>query len=356
MEHNVGTSFNFFDRAPTFKERKTETASHTFINVGKEQFHAAAVALIDAVKHTPRVNDVALKKILERFYSSFPKYIAHQAYLTPGERMSMLIKSGRKSEVVACMAYVLRQLVVDEIYANPLKYRDAFDDLNKDTSKAFLRQSGSLLPTFVYARALSQVLGGTLSLSFVEHGKELRQHVTYNNDLANASKFELFLQVQGNDYYPAVKIESDYAFVGQLAVKQLQPVESMIQHDETMVDLLDLIATDNQRLLRLYSQWRQNILTMIQADNVSNADLINVYIKNLPYNPDAAETSRLFAKISKTEAKPVTPGLLNKSKQINELLASALAGWICTEQVDPDVLFEQIEKSATRPVSSAPAA
>lgn len=356
MEHNVGTSFNFFDRAPALKERKTANASHTFINVGKEQFHVAAVALIDGVKHTPRVNDAVLKKILERFYSSFPKYIAHQAYLTPNERMSMLINSGRKSEVVACMAYVLRQLVVDEIYANPLKYRDAFDDLNKDTSKGFLRQSDSLLFASVFARALSQVLNATLSLSFVEHGKELRQHVTYGNDSANASKFELFLQVQGNDYYPAVKSESDYAFVGQLAVKQPQPVELTMQENDTIADMLDLIVTDNQRLLRVYSQWRQNILTMVQADNVSSADLINVYIKNLPYNPDGAETSRLFAKISKTEARPVTPGLLNKSKQINELLASTLAGWISTEQVDPDVLFEQIEKSTARTVSSAPAA
>lgn len=50
-------------RARFFKaETNSSQVQQSFINVGGEQFHAAAVALIDYFKRSPRINDDTLKK------------------------------------------------------------------------------------------------------------------------------------------------------------------------------------------------------------------------------------------------------------------------------------------------------
>lgn len=333
-------STGFFNRTPAGKVEKQGIPEHKFIHVGGDQFHALAVSLIDYFRNTTRVNDASLKKILERFYSHYPKYISNQPYFTPAERMGMLINGARKSEVVECMAYVLRQLAVDEIYAHPLNYREAFDGLPASTSRDYLRQTTTPLSPEVI-RALSQALGLTITLSFTDHGKELRKRVVYTNNSMSGPNAEIVLQVQGKNYFPGVKNESDFAYVGQLAVKAPKPVEQTTS--ATIADLVDLIAADNKRLLRTYSQWRQNLLTMLRVDELTTARLMALYIKFLPSQSGVVvNPSEFFSRLTETETKPVSTDL-KSANHVNELLASSLAGWISSSQVDPDLLFEHVE-------------
>ena len=167
----------FFSKTPA--KQKVES---NFISVGGEQFHAVAVALIDHFKSTARVNEASLKRILERFFAYYPKFISMQPYLTPADRMEILINSSRKSEIVECIAYVLRQLVVDEIYADPLNlnYREVFSGLSPETPQNYLRQPNTVLPAKALSTAL-QTLGLKITLSFIEHGKELRERVIFDD-------------------------------------------------------------------------------------------------------------------------------------------------------------------------------
>lgn len=71
--------------------------------------------------------------------------------------------------------------------------------------------------------------------------------------------------------------------------------------------MVDLIASDNKKLLQTYKQWHQNFLTMLKLGEITTQRMINLYIKFLPSEKglvvDSAEffpgyqkilTSRLF--------------------------------------------------------------
>ncbi len=174
----VALSSGFFsNKTYGYKPRE----EYSFINVGNEQFHAAAVALIDSLYSAQRGNDAVLKKILERFYHYFPRYVASQPFLTLPERMGILLNNTRKTELVECMAYVLRQLTVDEIYIHPLKYREVFNGLSAETPKNYLRDPKVKLPPSAL-NALAHALGITVTLSFKEPGKELRKRDVYDGE------------------------------------------------------------------------------------------------------------------------------------------------------------------------------
>lgn len=172
----------FFGNKAYIHHEPRPRAEYSFINVGNEQFHAVAVSLIDSLQNgAHRGNDATLKKILERFYQHYPKYISNQPYLTIPERMGMLLHNSRKSELVECMAYVLRQLTVDELYTHPLMYREVFDGLTAETPKSYLRNPEVKLPPSAL-NALAHSLGITVTLSFKEPGKELRKREIYEGE------------------------------------------------------------------------------------------------------------------------------------------------------------------------------
>lgn len=344
---------SFFDRTPAVNSNKQTTSGHTFIKAGGQQFNALAIAFIDHFKSGSRFNESSIKKILEHFYAYYPKFISQQAYLTPMERMGILINSARKSEVVSCLAYVLQQITIDEVYANPLQYREAFDGLNAGESKAFLRQSGTELPASVL-RALSQALGLTIVLSFTERGKELARREIYSVSTPQTLKTELVLQVSHNKYYPRVRNEADYAYVGQLAIKAPEPLVTIEDNGDTIAEFIGQISEDNKQLLRTYNQWRQNFLNMVQIEELSTESLMTLYIKFLPEsNSIIPDSKSFFAKLSETEVKLISVKHMDKSKYVNEELAGALAEWISTRQVNPDNLLDYIEKPALRTATPA---
>ncbi|QMT58701.1 hypothetical protein [Legionella sp. PC997] len=331
----------FSNRAYVHQEAKPR-AEYNFINVGNEQFHAVAVAMIDSLQSvSQRGNDATLKKILERFYLHFPKYINNQPYLTLPERMSMLLNTSRKSELVDCMAYVLRQLAVDEIYTNPLMYREVFNGLSADTPKSYLRNPEVELPSSAL-KALAQALEISITLSFKELGKELRKREVYEGE-TGSNKINLVIQVQGDQHFPAVKHKADFAYVGQLAINAPKPIEHTKEQGETLSDIIGLIAEDNKQLLQSYEQWRKTILSMVVAGELNRKQLVRLYITFLP----AQMNNTISSALEHANRKPVIAGIpQEREQQMIELLANALSSWISTKQVEPDSLFDQIENQS----------
>lgn len=309
---------------------------HTLINVGGDQFQALAVAFMDYFKRSSRLNDETLKKILERFYFHFPKYISDQPYLTPTERMNMLVNSQRKSEVVKCMAIVLRGLVVDQIIADPIKYKKVFEGLPRITVLSSLYEPSLILP----AKALkifTKITGIRLTLSFVEIDRDLR---ALSNHLQPQSG--ITIQVQNSKYYPLVKNKSDYVYVGQLATSMVKPVEKMRSGD--ISSLVDLISEDDKRLLQTYRKWVQNFLTMLQLQEITQDDLINMFTRFLPENQDELESpSQLFTRLLQSENQLIETKGTADGLKVAKALASTIAQWISLNLVDPEKLFELVE-------------
>lgn len=334
----------FFSGTPANTEKKRLVGSeYKFIHVGGALFSAFATAFIDFFKGSSRVHDSVLKKILERFYTCFPKYMTHQPYLTPAERMSILLNNPRKSEIVGCMAYVLRQLTIDELYAEPLKYKEAFDGCDENTSQNMMRQSDVSLPVNAVSKAISWLLNLPVTLYFVESGKELGHREVYLGQPNNKIKDGLLIQVQQNNYFPGVKHEDDFAYVGQLAIKPLMPIDDQ-DHAGSLAKYIELIEEDNRRILSVYTKCRHNLLAMFQYDGLTKAKLIDLYIHFLPMNTNSRALDGM-EQLFDEKARPLAIHTALNANQMSELLADSLAKWVSTGLIDYDELFERIEKS-----------
>lgn len=344
----------FFNNALT-KDNKQEKAN-LYINVGGEQFHAMAAALVDYFKYSVRGNETAIKKILEQLYTSYPKYLLNQPYLTLSERMTMLVKQSRTSEVVECLSDVLRQITVDELYLHPLEYREVYKALSPQCSKDYFRQPTTKLPLESF-KALSSALGLTIHCSIVEPGKELRKKIVFSSRDGEASKFEVALQVQGDTYFPEVKNKLDFAYVGQLAISVPKSVERKDNKEDTIADILNLIAKDNKRLSVLFEQNLRTLLSMVSAGELSKSQLIKLYIDFLPSElGSSSDCMGIFSAIQHADKKPFNSGSsVDADEQVTMMLSETLAAYLTTGQIDKDQFYSCIEnleaKKATVPVS-----
>lgn len=329
----------FFNNASA-KESKLEAAS--YINVGGDPFYALATAFIDQFKNSARIPDETMKKILERFYVAYPKYISNQAYLTtPAERMNMLINNIRTTELIDCLAQVLRHIAVTELLAHPLKYRDVFSCFSVEIPKEHLYHHNVQLPVSAL-RALSQALGITINLSFVEQEKVLRRKEVY----ANGSNFAVSIQVQGDSYYPLVKNKAEYAYVGQINVRKPSIPDANNKKNESLEDIFKLISEDNKRISTSFEQKQRTLTSMFDASEINKAQLLELYIKFLPMED---KPEQYFSDLETVEKKPVQLNSVPTSEQmIVKMLIANLAKWLSTGQVDSNKFFNAIDNFETK--------
>ncbi|KTD53506.1 hypothetical protein Lsan_3916 [Legionella santicrucis] len=159
------------------------------------------------------------------------------------------------------------------------------------------------------------------------------------------SKLNLMIQIQGDQYFPAVKHKTEFAYVGQLAINAPKPVEDIHEQGGTLAEIMHLIAQDNKELLQSYDQWRKTILSMVLAGELTYEQLMNLYITFLPAQSNGALSLSVLDQSVRAPVIASVPA--EKEQHTKELLASALASWISTKQVEPDSLFDQIENQST---------
>lgn len=329
-----------FFKAPDQHGRQ-QGENYEVINVGGKQFQAIAVALIDYLHTGSAVNDATIKKVLGSFAQHFPQYIVNDAYLTtPKERMGRLLNNARMSELVECMAYVLQQLTVDELYADHLNlnYRSVFANLNAQTAKSYLRTAHAQLPTCALA-ALVQVLGLPITLSFKEPGKELRRREHYGD----REHLALELQVQEGAFYPKVKRKADFTYVGQLAVS-IKPAASSDDQEESMADILAAIASDDRQYLDEYEHQRHRILLMLENGELTAEQLVAHFITLWPFQ---LHNAPFIIKLEHMEHPVIAKGPIN-AKQPSIELVNTLASWIVAGAIKEDQLFENAPISLAR--------
>lgn len=333
----------FFNNPQVQQEVKKSAELHA-IAIGGEQFHAVAVALLDSFKRSTRVNEVTLKKILERIYTLYPKLISNQPYLTANDRFQMLINNTRKNELVNCVAKVLRQLAVEEIFANPTQYREVFLGVDPKTLQSSFYEDHVHLPPAALD-ALSRSLGLNVQLYFVEQGKELRKKVSFNHHVGHASRVDLTLQVQGDQYFPYVKYENDYTYVGQLAISPIKPLEHNEVQTGTLAGMMEEIAEEDNRLRIAFEQHRKRLMSMVDAGELTKKQLVDLYIAFLPLeNSSYTNNSGFFYRLEGANRKPLvneTPKQADSA--VSQLLVDSLAAWMSTKHIDADDLFERFE-------------
>lgn len=338
-------STSFFKRTTVVEKKKTG-AEKTVIDVGGEPFHALAVAFIDNLKNGVSLPEASLKELLSQFFAYFPDYKINQVYLTPLERMRLLINTPRKSEFVECLAYVLRQITIDEILKNPLAYKESLQDLNNESSANLLRAMDTPLPPSALT-ALAAALKIKLVLSFKELNKELRHRDTYTF-AEPESPFKMEIQVQDKRYFPRVKNKDEFTYVGQLAIAGPQPLA--LGEDENIAKQLKEIAADNDDIWHNYVHNMSILNGLIFDGELTKTKLIDLFIKFLP--PSNSELfARLEAKYGKTKIVDL-PG--KREDEETTMLAEALAKGLSTGHINTDEFFESLDQPLRR--HSAPAA
>lgn len=341
----VDMTGGFFSK-PAPAKNETKVASPVFINVGGEQFHAAAVALIGELHHNLNLKDDILKKIIANYFHYFPQALPDEAYLTtPRERIRRLLNNPRTSELVERIAYVLRQLAVDELYTNPLNldYREIFLSLKKDTPLNYLRDVRTSLPLSIF-NALAQALNISIILSFKELGKELRKCEQMGDSNCAVS---LLIQVQDQQYYPAVKQKNEFTHVGKLKIA-ITPIKQAAEKQGDLEDIFNLITEANESLLHVFKQQRHKILCMVNANELSREQLIELYCSLLPEQTRNADFLIHLAQIKN----PVIAGTpVDLEQETIKSLADAFASWIATGAITQEQLFESDEHSPSMVIS-----
>ena len=170
---------------------------------------------------------------------------------------------------------------------------------------------------------------------------------------ATSFKFEVVIQVQGDQYFPRVKHKTDFAYVGQLAVNPPKPIDNASEQMGTIADMLELIAADNKRILVSYEQKRKTLLSMVAAGELSKDQLIDLYIEFLPQDMTSiTNRAHFFSDLEQLERKPIVAEFFDgREQQVIHLLADTLAGWISTNQIDADQLFDRIDSKSTLPLA-----
>lgn len=342
-------SLVFFN--PNLKNHHEEQGQRcNFISVGGEPFHALAVALIDGLMHTTQFDEISLKKIVDRYLVHFPHALTNQTNLNPSERMMMMINSTRMSEMVNTLAYVLRQLTIDEIYSNPSSYLEAFDGcLCPDTSNAYLRQMDTPLPASSLS-ALTASLNINLSLYFTQHGKELRSRELFDNNGLKGPKLSLTLQVQEDQFFPKVMNKAAFTYVGHLN-HVIRPVERQKDNEGTIKDKLDTIINAKKHLIMSYQQTMKSLMNVIEDRQLSKKHLIDFFIDFLPTanTPQLTQAERYLSKFEKMNGKPVSMGAsCGAEQQEIKMLVNTMSAWISTNQIESDKFFEHIDKKCSQ--------
>lgn len=320
-----------------------QKSSSVYIHVGGDQFHALAAALMDVFKSFSRTSDGFAKKILGQLCFYFPKYMNSQPYLTPSERLNLLLKNCRTTELMDSLAYVLRQMAVDEMEANPLNYRDVYAGFQDETPKNHLREPSTKLPRSCL-HALADALGIMIHLSIVEQGKELGQKRVYSTDLHSPETFEVTLQQQDDHYFPKIKDKAYFAYAGQLA---LAPVKPAIQTGsmETIAEIRRLIAEDNKRLAIAFEQTKKTLRSMVDAGELSKEQMMGLYVEFLPTQYSSADSMDFMGSSADIFIHQPINGVATArpEQHIVYSLIDAVAQWITSGQINADAFFNRLE-------------
>lgn len=330
----------FFKASPQSVSQQSE--KYEAIDVGGEQFHAVAVALIDYFQSGSPINVELIKKYLARLSLHYPQSFSNNndSLTTPKEHLTKILNYTRKSELVERTAYVLRQFAVNELYRDYLNlaYRDVFKGLTPDTPKSYLRNPNVPLPVSAL-KALDNALELPITLSFKGPGQELGKKEKGNSK----QQVGLVIQVQEDGYYPVVKQKELFTQISSLAMAT-KPEEIPEEQEGTMANILTGISGDNQERLRAYEHQEHTILTMFKAKEVTREELRNFYI-DLSSNR-TTDTALFIRKLAQGK-RPVNSSVSIDTKQAITDFASALASLIAAGVCNEAELYDRIDNIST---------
>lgn len=338
-----------------------------FVNVGGTGdcgFRSIAACLIDDYLFKRNVDN---QQILERLLARYFEYFPHPQPFgrTARDRLESMTRSPLAiAECTRRLAYVLRQIAVDELCAHPEKYRGAFASFedndqhaneDREATPERMRQETTWIDESAIA-ALANALKLPIEVHVVTKNKELPMRLQYNASSDNTA--EVVMQLQNGHYIPRVSQPARFMNISeqQKNMGPLQPVTQTVQ-DPPLSEILAKIAAEDQRLLEEFENTVNQLTASVIAGEVTKEELLEIYVKGMAKSDylqgrvkyvglehgnqrffEAIESAKPGAKI-----KAVRLGSDSHDKQVVNELVHAIARAISIGQLDAGVVFAKIE-------------
>jgi hypothetical protein len=320
--------------------------------IGDCGFLAVASGIIDNA-YKARPNQAMLSKLLEQHNKYFPLPV-FPGLVTPAERLKAMVKSmNNRPEPMARflpeLAYTLRQMAVDELCANPARYRGAFVDDNEGTSPEKMRLQTTWIDES-YIAAISQALTIPVTVQLVTKGKEVPARLHYGQEYAPSDK--IVMQLQHKHYTPQVTNVALFEKVREQPIRSITPKVDTQQKDPELSQILKRIEAEDTRLLRIFETNLERLQKLVKLGEINKDLLLTIYIKGMN-NSDYLQgrikhvgiehgNQNFFNAIESARRPSSIVGLPKGShdEQVTKELIHAIARAISIGQLDENAVFE----------------
>jgi OTU-like cysteine protease len=318
-------------------------------------FRAAAAAMIDNILTKPRANQELAKKLLalhdKYFHEDHRKRAAR--LFKPSEQIVALTETPTKRALfLSQLAWVLRQVAVDyQVHPDHQeRYIGAFIKENEGTEPQKMRQQETWIDESAID-ALARAMDLKIEVKVVEPGNELfsRSSLSYDPSSTEkpASSSPIVLQLQNKHYMPLVNNPPYFEGMKPVPVNPIATNEK----DPELAEILANVAAAEQRLLDEYNKTIKRLTAMVNARELTKADLLDIYIKGM----DTSDylTGRIkyagiehghqhFFEAIKNARYGLAPVVLSKEsheKQVTDALIQAISRAISVKQLDPALVY-----------------
>lgn len=310
-------------------------------------FRAVAISLLDAYLSN-KTNGLLWEKLLTSHVRYFPGQQSFSpVFASVGDQLRQMMRQLTMTELVRTLAYTLRQLSVDELCAQPVRYQSAFVNVNTQSQLEDMRQTGVPLDACAMA-ALAASLGFTMEIHLVEPHKDLRARVRY----AEGENAQVVMQRgRGDTYQPYVVHRDHFAHLHLHSVRLLSPVVAEETSHYDLSDIMQKISLDNSRLFSEANTLGRRLHTMLSAGELSLDDLVALYIASTSMHSSryigTEHGNQQFFETLNSDQNSTKMSLQFDEKTTAPLasnLVIALAQAVGLGQLSPTQLFDFLEK------------
>lgn len=263
-------------------ELQNTSASRQVINVGGHGdcgFRSVAAGLIDNFHNASKSNNASLKKLITYYYQYYPDYKPNQGLLTPKDHMSFLMNNLHMPELIDSLAFVLRQIAVDEMVAKPECYRSAFVAKHEGTSPARMREKSTWIDEAAIA-ALAHALSVRIHVSVTSRNHELPLKLRYKPETEVANTPDIALHLKDDHYQP--EIMNVALFRGALE-RKARPIQSVQvkSNDPSLQDIMQRIKAVDQQMLAEFEHTKTMLSAALTANEITMEQLLTRYIESI---------------------------------------------------------------------------
>lgn len=312
---------------------------------GDSGFRSMAAGIIDNYRALS-LNRAHLSQVLQHHFVYYPQHRPHTMGLAmPDQLMDAVLNKMSMPEFISSLAYTLRQLAVDEMVNDPVRYASAFVQDYGQISPTDMRHMGTWIDACSMG-ALAKMLGIPVDVRVITKGKTLPSPpLRYPSEAKHATTHQLIIIELDRQHYQPCLLHSD-AFQSNVNDSQCHtsPVQTPIT-DPGMPEILNIIAEAEKHLIAEFERMYIRLSTMVSAGELTQKHLLDMYIKSMSISDhpsmDRVHLSHLFSRAIGSLSSHF-PSQMHDDAIVAELIY-AIARAISIDQIPEAALFNHLE-------------